>query len=473
MRVVSLPESNRAALAWLASAVLICYFNAFFDSFQFDDFRVIVDNPGVHSWQAWLDGLGHGIRPLLKLAYTLDWTLGRGTTFSFHMTNLLIHLANTFLVYRLSTEFLRHQARREQLRNAPLFVALLFAVHPAHAEAVTYICGRSAELMTLFYLGALLAYVIGRAQNSNLYVYEITPLLFALALSTKETAATFPLALLASEIFCGGDWRKAYKTQWPVWLVLLVCALLFMFNRSYFALMAESLQLNSSSGNLATQLMAFAWLLQQWALPLWLNIDPDLPQLHSLSAVLPQLLLFLATCAAILAFRRSRPWISFALAWAIAHLFALYVVLPRTDIANDRELYLASWPLLLALCSELALALCDDGAAGPGHTAQSRARVLNPRSFRSIAAALVIVLAVLTIARNQAYTSEIALWENTVRLSPGKARVHNNLGYAYLLAHRDDDAQREFSTALRLDPGDSNARNNLERVANEMGTEPD
>ena len=472
MRVPSLPESNRAALAWLGLAVLICYGNAFFGSFQFDDFRVIVDNPVVHSWQAWLGDLGHGIRPLLKLTYTLDWTLGGGTTFSFHLTNLLIHLANTFLVYRLSAEFLRRQPQHRQLHYVPLFVALLFATHPAHTEAVTYICGRSTELMTLFYLGALLAYVAGRSQNRNLYVYAVTPLLFVLALSTKETAATFPLALLAWEIFCGGDWQKAYKTQWPVWLVLLVCALFFLFNSSYFVLMAESVQHNNPSGNLATQLMAFAWLLQQWALRLWLNIDPDLPQLHSLSAALPPLLLFLAACAAMLVFRRSRPWISFALAWAIAHLFALYVVLPRTDIANDRELYLASWPLLLALCSELALTLHGGGAVGSVHPAAYTLRVMNLRSFRRIAATLVIVLAVMTIVRNRVYTSEIALWENTVRLSPDKARVHNNLGYTYLLAHRDDDAQREFSTALRLDPGYSKARNNLERVANEMGTEP-
>jgi Flp pilus assembly protein TadD len=42
--------------------------------------------------------------------------------------------------------------------------------------------------------------------------------------------------------------------------------------------------------------------------------------------------------------------------------------------------------------------------------------------------------------------------------------VHNNLGYAYLLAHREEDARREFATALQRDPQLNKARNNLLRL---------
>ncbi|MDP3654506.1 MAG: hypothetical protein Q8R67_22820 [Rhodoferax sp.] len=44
------------------------------------------------------------------------------------------------------------------------------------------------------------------------------------------------------------------------------------------------------------------------------------------------------------------------------------------------------------------------------------------------------------------------------------ARVHNNLGYAYKLAHRSDDARREFMIALRIDPHHIKAHYNLERL---------
>ncbi|MBI1174336.1 MAG: hypothetical protein GC139_03600 [Sideroxydans sp.] len=443
-------ESQRAVLAWLALAVLLCYGNAFFGTFQFDDYKVIVDYPRVHSWHAWL--ASHGIRPLLKFTYTLDWTLHPGT-FSFHFTNLLLHLANTWLVYRLCGEFVRHQLRREQLRYVPLFAALLFATHPAHTEAVTYISGRSISLMTLLYLGALLAYVTGRTQHSRLRLYLVTPLLFVLALSVKETAVTFPLALLAWELCCGGDWRPSYRKQWPSWAVLLAGSLFFLFNASYLAQVERSVHLNSFTGNIATQLMAYAYLLRQWALPLWLNIDPDLTLQHDFSHSALPLLLFASSCALMVYFRRNRPWLSFALAWVVVQLFALYIFVPRVDIANDRQLYLADWPLLLALSIELA-------------------RLLNTANFRRAAAALLVVFATLTIARNRDYASEIALWESTVKLSPDKARVHNNLGYAYLLARRSEDARREFAIALQLDPCHIKARSNLERLELETPDNP-
>ncbi|MDP1633453.1 MAG: tetratricopeptide repeat protein [Gallionellaceae bacterium] len=437
-----LPESRRGAIACLALAVIVSYFNALSGAFQFDDYKAIVNNPSVHSWEAWLAGLGHGIRPLLKFSYTLDWTLGLGKT-GFHLTNLLIHLVNTWLVFRLSETFIGRQMLRERLQYVPLFAALLFAAHPAHTEAVTYICGRSTSLMTLFYLGGLLAYVTGRIRQNRIMLYAVTPLMFVLALSVKETAVTFPLALLAWELGCGGAWKTAFRPQWPSWAVLLAGALFFLFNDSYLSQAERSAQLNSLQGNLATQLFAFSYLLRQWALPLWLNIDPDLPLLHDLSGSSLPLLFFGTLFALMLACRRKRPWINFALAWAIIHLLALYLFLPRVDIANDRQLYLADWPLFLALAIELAL-------------------LLRTSAFRLTAAALALSLAALTVARNQVYVSETTLWEDTVRKSPHKARVHNNLGYAYRLAGRIEDARREFILALQLDPKHIKARHNLE-----------
>ena len=438
------PESPIVVLAWLALAVLVGYANVLTGEFQFDDYNVIVNETQVHSWANWFASIGNGIRPLLKLSYTLNWTLG-ARVFGFHLTNLLIHLANAYLVYCLAQSAIQQRWQQYELQQVPLCTALLFAVHPVHTEAVSYICGRSASLMTLFYLAALLSYVLGRSRHSWLYLYVATPLLFALALGVKETAITFPLAILAWELCCGGRWQAALRSQWPVWVLSFVAALFFLFNTSYSTQMQRSAEFNGMLGNIATQLSAFAWLLQQWALPLWLNIDPDLPLLHDMSAALLPLLVFIALFVLMLVCWRRRPWISFALAWAMVQLIPLYLTLPRLDIANERQLYLAAWPLLLALGIEMRL-------------------WLNDRLWKLAAAALLLALTSLTVLRNQAYATEISLWEDTVKKSPNKARVHNNLGYAYLQAHRTEDARQEFTTALRLDPKLFNARYNLQRL---------
>ena len=147
-------DRDLRALGWLALAIALAYANALAGTFQFDDYNVIVYRDGVHSWQAWQDGLGHGIRPLLKASYTLDWTLGWGVL-GFHLSNLLIHLGMSWLVLLLSRHFIAQHARLRDLASLPLLVALLFALHPGNTEAVTYITQRAESMMGLSFLASL------------------------------------------------------------------------------------------------------------------------------------------------------------------------------------------------------------------------------------------------------------------------------------------------------------------------------
>jgi len=440
-------DSTGAAALWLTLAVCVTYANAFNGVFQFDDYNVIVHEATVHSGAAWFADLGSGIRPLLKLSYLLDWTSGTGTT-AFHLTNLLIHLANSGLVYLLAVRLIRQWAPALPA-TLPLWVALLFAVHPVHSEAVSYISGRSASLMTMFYLGGLLAHIDGRTQGNRFLQHVLTPLLFALALASKETAVTFPLALWLWEWCSGTRWRDALKASATSWLLLLLASLLFLSSANYLSQILRSAEFNSLHGNLATQLTGFVWLLQQWLFPLWLNIDPELPLLTNLNDALLPLAFSLVWLGLILFCRRSRPWLSFAMAWVMLHLVPLYLLLPRIDVANERQLYLSAWPLLLALLIEAA-------------------RHIDLRTLQLALTAALLAGAALTIQRNQLYASEIALWENTVLHSPHKARVHNNLGYAYLLDGRRDEARAAFTTALRLDKDHFRAQYNLRRMDAEM-----
>ena len=137
---------------------------------------------------------------------------------------------------------------------------------------------------------------------------------------------------------------------------------------------------------------------------------------------------------------RSR-WLQFALLWFFLHLLPTNSLLPRNDVANDRQLYLA----LIGPAAMLAVSLVE----------------WRRRYWREIVmAALLIVLAAATMTRNRDYRSEIALWEATARTSPNKARVWNNLGYAYQLAGRHESALARTSSALTLAPAYDRARIN-------------
>jgi tetratricopeptide (TPR) repeat protein len=84
------------------------------------------------------------------------------------------------------------------------------------------------------------------------------------------------------------------------------------------------------------------------------------------------------------------------------------------------------------------------------------------RWVTAVAVVLVVVLGGYTIERNEVYRSEVALWGDTERKSPGKARVLNNLGYAYDQAGRIHDAEAAYLQALAIDPGYALARRNLD-----------
>ncbi len=432
------------SVALLLCAVVLAYANSFWGAFQFDDFNVIVNNPRVHSWPAWWLDLQHGIRPLLKFTYTFDWFLGLGVA-GFHLTNVLIHLCNTLLVWMLSRHFIASHPALLAQPYLPLWIALLFAVHPVHTEAITYICGRSIALMSLFYLAGLLVYIAGKKQHNKYYLHVLVPLCMLLALGVKETAVTFPAALLLWELYSGGSIKTAFRNQWSSWLLLVASAIFFVLHDGYLLLMQTSVDMNSWFGNVATQTLGFVYLMRQWLFPLWLNIDPDLPVLHSFAGLMPHLLILAVLTGLMLWSWRRRPWLSFALAWTLLQLFPLYLFLPRLDVANDRQLYLVSWPLALALVVELSL-------------------WLKAKTFKLSIVLLLLVLASLTVLRNQDYYSEISLWEATAKGSPDKARVQNNLGYAYMQAGRSEEAREAFSIALRLDPTYYQARFNLLRL---------
>ena len=411
----------RPALAVAAAAVL-AYLPSLGGVFQFDDYNVIVHYPTVHSWGALFERAGLGVRPLLKASYTFNWTLGGG----FSLLNIALHAMNAALLFLIGEQLFRD-------RRAALIAALLFALHPAATEAVTYISGRSSSLMAVFYLGAMLAYLRGAH-------WSISTLLFVFALATRETAVTLPAALLLCEL-CREErpaWREILRRQWPHWALLLAGAVFLLFNQRYFDLVAYGYGERSLADNLLSQVGGVSYLVLRLISLHGYNIDPALPTLTEWTPALAfqASLLFLLLILGI-ANLRARPWIAFGVLWFFLQLAPTNSIVPRLDVANDRQLYLASWGLFLALCVQL-------------------------RNLPRFAAGAVLVLfAATSVARQLDYWSEIALWESSVALAPWNSRGHNNLGFAYQVAGRMEDARREYRAALLFDPGHAKARLNL------------
>ncbi|OGQ93990.1 MAG: hypothetical protein A2521_04410 [Deltaproteobacteria bacterium RIFOXYD12_FULL_57_12] len=454
--------SARAHILLLAASVALAYGNAVTGPFQFDDYNVIVNNPAVHSWPAWWRDLGQGgIRPLLKLSYLLNWLTGWGAV-GFHLVNVALHGANTVLVYllgcRLAGRYLPADPAR--VRAVALAGALVFALHPVQTEAVTYICGRSVSLMSFFYFASLLSYIDGRAASCRLRTYLLSPFLFGLALAVKEVAVTLPVALLLWEATGQRPDRRPidFIAGTAVhWLLLLAGLAALAMHDGYRTLLWFSLQTRSIAANLLSEVNGITYLLSCLVWPQRLDIDPDLPVLTALSLpVVAEFCLLLLLVVVAICWYRRMPWLTFGVFWFFLHLAPTNSLVPRLDIANERQLYLAGWGFFMILAM-----------AG---TSQPIRRPVSRLGF----SILCCLLLAATVSRNLAYVSEIALWEDTARNSPGRARVHNNLGYAYYLAGRFPEAQVAYLEALRLAPDFRLARSNLALLPAPMnrGNEP-
>ena len=141
-------------------------------------------------WQIWfspsaLEGESH-YWPLVYTTFWLEHKLWGFDPTGYHIVNVLLHLANTLLVW--------HLLRRLAVPGAWM-VAAVFAVHPLHVESVAWIIERKDVLSGLFYLAAALAWMRFVEQPSSRR-YACSLVLYAAAMLSKSIAITLPVALL-------------------------------------------------------------------------------------------------------------------------------------------------------------------------------------------------------------------------------------------------------------------------------------
>jgi hypothetical protein len=128
-------------------------------------------------------------RPAIVLTFAIDRLLYGSTAFGYHLTNLLLHLGTTLLVWAI--------ARRVLGRGFGAWAAAaLFAIHPAHTVAIGWISGRTDVLATFFYAGAFATYLEARTRRLSAGWLALSCVLFAIALFSKEMAITLPVVVL-------------------------------------------------------------------------------------------------------------------------------------------------------------------------------------------------------------------------------------------------------------------------------------
>jgi protein O-mannosyl-transferase len=416
-------------LLWFAA--LVAFGGCVFAAFEFDDFALFSKSP-VMLPARWIDCFRQ-TRPLTELSFWLNDALFGRSPISWHVVDLLLHLAVVALVFDVLRKLIGHRAG--------FIAAAIFAVHPMMTEPIAYVFARATLLAALFGLLAMRSWTAGR--------FWIAAMWFTVAMLAKEECAALPLVLIVLPV--PRNWR-AFST--------MLCVALAIGLRTLFAGAAiQGSGVGAHAGispleYFGSQGVVIWRYLRLFAIPWGFSIDPSLARPSLWIAMLA----WVALAAVCLIPFRGRFWFLMGLVL----LAPSSSILPAADLAADRRMYLP----MIAFCA----------CAG----------VLLEAFDRRAIVAIVIGLMAISIRYSILWTDPVTLWSEAKRLAPNAVRpriqlaralpperaleelkdapdeesVATERGRLLLTLGRPADALSAFGRALALDPNNARAISN-------------
>ncbi len=447
---------SSVASRWLpvvfALAIAGAYANSLHIGFYFDDWHAVAQNPHIRSLReiprfftdpdtSSVLPANKDMRPVLLTTLALNYAVSRLEPWSYHVVNLVLHWCAVMLVLRIVRDHLWLGAAAMPVAVG---AALVVALHPLNTTPVNSTSARSALLTAVFYLGAFDAAVRGRRL--------VCLLLAALALLTKGTASTLPLAI-------GAYWgvesvTRAPQERRPRSYVLLVglCGLVVAAGIYRWALVPPS----ALEGAHEPEITPWRYCMTGWSaylyylrLFIWPNaLVIDRKDYHVVQNFLePQAWLSLGAVAAFVvaawSVRRRVPALTVAALWYGITLATESTCFPLAEAVNEHRPYLA----MLGLGTAGGLLVW--AVAGWLGRVAGRAR---EGCFAVLMAGLAVTLGMATHARNETWRDDRTLWIDATEKAPGNARAWLNAGHAALQSNDLPAARRELLEAHRLNP---------------------
>ena len=380
-----------------------------------------------------------GVRPLLMFSYWVNYRFSQAPP-GFHVVNLLIHLLNSILIFFVARKLALRESPDWRL---PAFAAAVFLLHPIQTESVSYIAGRSESLSVFFFLAAFTVFLYRPAPAISWKISIAVLALFASAVATKEHTVVLPALLLLTDYYWNPGFSfSGIRRNWRLYVPIALGA------AGGLVLVAKILTHAQTAGfgmkeftwyqYFFTECRAFFVYLRLLVFPAGQNLDWEYPVSRNIldhGAIFGLAAILLAAGAAIY-FRRRYPLASYGFLVYLLLMAPTSSFVPIKDPVAERRLYLPMIGMLLVAIAALA-----------------RLRV----DRRKLAAALCVILAVLAVAayrRNELWASDIAIWEDAARKSPGKQRVHFQLAHTYYTNGRCGDAIAQYADAARLEKPD-------------------
>jgi hypothetical protein len=473
-------DTKIKAIAFLVAALtVVVYLPALQNGFvNWDDQLYVYENPYIRSLDLnfiqWMFSFQDTLWvPVTRLSHALNYAVWELNPMGYHLTNIIFHGLNTFLVVILvvclidnskftdpSASSVNQTAVSKNALFAGGLTGILFGLHPIHVESVAWITERKDVLSVFFVLLSLLYYLkfvtisLNRKRRLN---YILSLIFFTMALLSKPMVVTLPFILIILDFYplqrlnvnSGQDSiKKVLMEKIPFFALSLSSTLTTFLLYEY-----RGIEVTKISAGLADRLLISIHTLFFYLVKiLWpLNLAPLYPyklnvSVFSLKYSLSVILFITITAFCVYMWKRQKIWLTVWAFYIVTLLPVLGIIKFGYFAAADRYTYLPSLgPFLLI---------------GLGITSIYVNNFKNNR-LHGLKIFLVIVLFLIICFLSFLCIKQIKIWENTetlwnaqLKVFPDSHLAHMNLANEYSRDGRYDQAVEILSSAQELYPND-------------------
>ncbi len=382
----------------------------------------------------------HIYRPLRTLSYAIDYSVYQLNSTGYHVTNLLLHmLVCVALYYFISCLF--------QQPTIALLGAVIFALHPVHVEAVSWIASRADLIGTLFFILSILSYVYYQ-HNSTKKLFLFFALVFSfLAYLGKESMIVLPIIIVVYDLISHRD--TAFKRicslnaiQWTFFILIAIGYLLLRFNVTGRMDQAMNWWGGSITSNFLMTMKAIATYILLLFLPYQLKTHYIIEPVTSFLNVwvILSCIVIIISFVTIGYFYKKNKLIFFSLIWFYIGLLPVANLIPTTfSVMGERFMYMPSIGPIIAITYGL-------------YTLSQKSNV-KTRILCSVLIILLIAFSVRIVIRNQVYADELAFYSSAIKSSPNSAPSYKGLADYYLKNEDYQNAIIHYEKAIKIDAG--------------------
>ncbi len=426
---------------YLVSLVVLLALITFYSGIKnaytnFDDTIIVFGNPLVTQFSfynfnkvftTFTNGMYH---PITTIFLAMEYSVFAESAKGFHAVSLGLHICNSVLVFWLIYLI-------KPIKTVAFIAALLFALHPMHAESVYWISERKGLLCALFLLSGLISYIFYlRSRKNKNYLFSL--LFFLLAVLSKPSGIVFPALIILLDFYFLRKINIINK------IPFIIVSLIVVIVSIYAANSVEGI--NSFADYTLLDrlvLVMYAPFLYVFKaiVPYALSAKyffPDkseglLPLVNMAGAVLFMLLLVV-----LFKFRKKSKELNFGI---LFFLISVSVYLPLISIGDsiisERHSYIPYLGLFFIASYFFNIAI---------------SKFRNQKHVFWLL--LIIILVSMGVASNQrskTWANSVSLWADVVKTNPGSALAYVNLGDSYTELEKYDIAETNYTKAISLD----------------------